>query len=266
MITFMFHRISPEENGSYYFKRGTAISQRKFEEILRVIDSINLPVILPNQKANSTGVCLTFDDGYKDNLWAFRKLRDKHLESILFPVKDYIKNRFSITDDLASIYDQQEYGVDGLLKDRVRKIVRKMDNTRYRYYRSRIFGFNNDQCPADLFMSELELKEATSLGVSLGVHGTTHRIWPSLGDFELIQEVKESDKWLSQLSNNSIEYLAYPHGKEPNDNVFECLLDDYVNFGVDRFYKNPLILERIWVKENTDIKRVLNEYIAKRLA
>lgn len=263
MLTLMLHRVLagvPSEH--YYYRRGTAISQSKFLALLRTIEDHNLPIVTEPEGSPDKAVCLTFDDGYADAGWALERLLERDASAWVFPVMQYAQEGFSVMDDLAAWIDAR-FQLRALEENpRVRHLARRLNVARYRRLRKRFLGLAVDRCDPALFLSELKLAGFAARGIRLGVHGVTHRIWPSLGERLFEQEIEPALRWLRGLGEAAPERFCLPHGKVPAVQMLHQLNHLGICLGVDRKYEEPGIIRRHWVKEYTDIGALLEAYLA----
>lgn len=263
MLIFMLHRVlAGVPSDHYYYRRGMAISRTKFCSLLRTIDDHGLPIVTEPEGSPDKAVCLTFDDGYADVGWALEHLLERNASAWVFPVMQYAQEGFSVIDDLAAWIDARDQ-LRSLAKiPRIRHVVRRLDAARYRRLRQRFLGLAVDRCDPVLFLDELELSGFAARGIRLGVHGVTHRIWPSLGERLIEQEIEPALWWLRGLGEAAPERFCLPHGKAPAVQVLRQLNQLGICFGVDREYEEPGIIRRHWVKESTDIGALFDAYLA----
>ncbi|WMP19032.1 polysaccharide deacetylase family protein [Thiothrix lacustris] len=263
MLTLMLHRVMPQMiTHDYYVRRGTAISQQKFIELLDAIAEREIPIVLSkNDQPERASVCLTFDDGYADNAWAFEQLLQRNLQAWLFPVKNYVIERFSVIDDIASQMTVCPSSTEWLSEPRTRNILMRLQPERYRWLRSCWLGIDIDRCSNSLFLTESEVRHYALQGIHLGIHGVTHRIWSSLSEYQLKKEIEQCHDWIQSLTGIAPLAACFPHGKAPTENIMQSVLADYQCFGVDKNYLNSSIERRMWLMESTDIRKKLDEYL-----
>jgi len=261
----MLHRILPKLNADcYYSERGMAISQRQFEMLLDESQRRGLPLVTRRPEKKQPALCLTFDDGYADNSWAFDRIIERDGCAWLFPVKTYVQQNFSVTDDFAAQLKASPKEYSELDLVRLRRIIRRLTPKRYRYWRRRVAAIEIDRCSSDLFLSEEDLQEYSALGIQMGLHGVTHRIWSCLRWKELAWELRESENWLYGLTGVRPTGACFPHGQAPSKRALNSLLNVYDCFGVDKPYKQDQIIRRFWLRETHQISAVLDDYLRKQ--
>ena len=265
MLTIMLHRVLPELRADcYYTQRGTAISRRQLEILLNESQRRGLPLVTSRPVNGQPAICLTFDDGYADNAWAFDRILKAGGRAWLFPVKTYVQQRFSVMDDFAAqlrMYAEEQSSFD---LARVRQIIRQVTPNRYRYWRERLTSITQDRCDAELFLNEKDLKQYSAAGIEMGLHGVTHRIWSNLSWSELAWEIRESEDWLTELTGTRPLGACFPHGKEPSEQAVTSLLSAYDCFGVDKPYSQNQVIRRFWLRETHHIGTVLDDYLRRK--
>lgn len=245
----MLHRVLDRyDSDNYYFQRGTAISWQCFScwvawAVVRREQGLSVPVF-------------TFDDGYADNYRAITELLKFDLPVVLSPVRDFVVTGFSPIDDMAARLNQHESTLSArlhaaLLDGKLKACLATLDAQQYRSYRQRWFAIADD-VPKNQFLSEIQLRELVNLGLQLGVHGITHRVWTALSTAELHAEIQSSLAWLASLGCDQPVGLCMPHGKI-DQSVYDILQGYKLPLlGVDREYPFTVI-RRLWVKEDTEI-------------
>lgn len=270
MLNVMLHRIMPDHDpDDYYFRRGTAISRCKFLKLLDYIEEkdlitlsavtpMSVPVSIPEYKS----ICLTFDDGYRDNAWAFDQLLSRNMSAVLFPVRDYVQSSFSVIDDFAVHVNSGRISTELLERPELRSLLRRLAPERYRRLRSKWLGIEDDTCPDNLFLKEADITHYASHGIGVGIHGTSHRIWSVLGRQALRTELTGSADWIHGLTGKKPESVCFPHGKEPKPWLLQEIISGYDCIGVDREYNNQSVIRRIWMQEATNIGTLLDGRMA----
>lgn len=245
----MLHRVLEKyDSNNYYFQRGTAISWQCFSRWVAWAVSCReqgLPVPV-----------FTFDDGYVDNYRAIVELLKFDVPVVLSPVRDFVVTGFSPIDDMAARLNEGEFKVShrlhmALLGGKLKACLAALDAQQYRLYRQRWFAITDD-APKNQFLSEIQLCQLVSLGLQLGVHGVSHRVWTALSTAELHAEIQHSFSWLASLGCKQPVALCMPHGKI--DQSLYSILQRYrlPLLGVDRAYPFA-VTRRLWVKEDTEI-------------
>lgn len=253
----MLHRVLPEFNSNnYYFQRNTAISWKRFVNLLDEIEVSGMHTLTVSALSKAplrNSVFLTFDDGYADNSEALNEILRRGMVATLFPVKQFIQDDFSPIDDMAFQLmkccgvSQELYS--SLLEGRHKKLLRRMSFNKYRQLRKKLFSIAEDALPSGLFLTEHQLSDFCSKGIELGVHGVSHRIFTSLSNDALQQELNESRDWLISLGANKNLPICFPHGAHNQRIVDICLTYGSLLFGVDAVPSCSSVQRRTHIKE-----------------
>ena len=253
----MLHRVLPEHDpDNYYFERDTAISWNRFTCLLDQIEAERLqtlPVSALGRASNGRSVFITFDDGYADNADALNEILKRGMKATLFPVKQFIQEGFSPIDDMA--FHLMEHNdvpselYSSLMSGRLKKLLRRLSVHKYRYLRRKWFGLVEDASPKDLFLTDQQLADFVSRGVELGIHGSSHRIFTSMSDSDLLQELSESKDWLNSIGVNGRLSICFPHGSHDPRTSKICSNFGEFLLGVDALPTCGSVQRRIHIKE-----------------
>lgn len=238
---FMLHRVLPEQfRNQYTFNRDLAITPKYLEEIILYLKSKNycfvslddIHDILINGKAiQQKFICLTLDDGYRDNIEYGFPVFKKH--SVPFTI--YVTNSFpnatahlwwywleeKVNNGKSFSYNGDLYTCD---------TDREKQNT-YNILREKIKNMSYDQrkiIVADFFklsaneikqsvqniaLSWEELKQLSSEPLAnIGAHTLNHLSLAHLTYEEASTEIIESKRELEHILLQDIDHFAYPYG------------------------------------------------------
>ncbi len=229
-MIFMFHRIFSQINKSStnaYMDRGTAISMKKFIEILNFIKSFDYKVLVFSEyvdrihleKNSRKYICLTFDDGYIDNYeLAFPILQEFGYKATFFPIIDFCFYRkisyldfYYQTIDASSLKPAER--IDYIIGKKKQDFLNKNEQEAKNYLSLLQASQNIALTYSDIYMNESQLKEIYKYGNEIGSHSITHRILTNLEAKEIEEELQGSKKVLQELTNSTCIPLCYPHGK-----------------------------------------------------
>lgn len=259
---YMLHRVLKSyDPNNYYFQRNTAISWKRFLNLLDEIqknDWITRPISYISSGYSSKDIFITFDDGYSDNRDAIDEILRRGMVATIYPAMDFVKNRFSPIDDMAHHLMAEpvisKEISESLLNGRLKKILRAISAPRYRYLRNKWFGIKLDAINPSLFMTEELLIHYSKSGVELGIHGISHRVFTQLPKSTLINEITDSVNWILNLTNISPKSICFPHGKHDIGVVALSLKHTNLLLGVEGGSFCTPVLPRIHIKEHENVR------------
>ena len=242
-------------------------------------------VINLKKKTNEFMVAITFDDGYKDNLYQALPILTKYE----VPASIYVTTRFlnqevdvwwyelgEVIQNRTEInFQYQEKKFNFLLDNKKRKflayqnlmklfkslkidaqneLMEKITNTKKRKNYSHI-------C---LNSEEILILEKNPL-ITIGSHGHNHQNLKILSDDELKYEVTKSLEVLENLINRKVKHFAYPFGGKDQVSTREYNVIEDMNFDsavIGSVFPikdcNFFSLPRIYVGKNTCEKTLIN--------
>lgn len=121
-----------------------------------------------------------------------------------------------------------------------------------------------DRIDAPGYLSLPEIKELNDNGIEIGDHTWSHPDLRTLDEKKLTWEIMVSKNYLSHLINESVVSFAYPSGKYNEAAIAEVEKAGYnyavtTNLGFADFAKNNLLLNRLRIFNNTNLKIVLKK-------
>jgi peptidoglycan/xylan/chitin deacetylase (PgdA/CDA1 family) len=239
LLVLMYHRILPEPDHILC----DDVDVESFNWQMSILK--NYYNVLPLQEAVQSllagklikpSVCVTFDDGYMDNYeLALPVLKDKGLPATFFIATQFINTGRMWNDtvietirripngelDLRSI-GQDVYNIS-TLSDRLEAIKKILLNLKYLEPDERlnrvtdISAYANSKLPDNLMMSEKQLKEMDSSGMTIGAHTHSHPILSRIPLTRAEDEIRRSRDILNELLNKKIKTFAYPNGRPNKD-------------------------------------------------
>ncbi len=180
-------------------------------------------------------VCITFDDGYANNLeFALPILKARKLPATVFVSTGFIGGGIMWNDMIIEVIRATKNELDlGHLnlgvysladnqhrRDAINKLINKLKylNTDERLQAVRkIVDHTGANIKKDIMMSELQLKELHHAGIELGAHTVNHPILSRLEDTQAINEIKNSKGVLEEITGEFISCFAYPNGRPGQD-------------------------------------------------
>ena len=180
-------------------------------------------------------VSITFDDGYANNRTAAAPmLKERGLPATIFVATGYLNGGRMFNDtvieairragpelDLRDLgFERFEFTDDA---SRLRAINRLLPKIKYRAPEERvrcaeaIAAKVGARLPDDLMMTDAQVRELASFGVSIGAHTVHHPILASVQDDLARREINESRRVLQEMTGESISLFAYPNGRPKTD-------------------------------------------------
>lgn len=211
----------------------------QMELVKKYFSPIALPDALEKLKSNSlpdNAICITFDDGYLNNLNVAQPI----LESLDIPATVYVATGFSNgvnmwNDRLIDlIADSDRNSIDlsplelGSLRltdagQRVSAIELAIGKLKYLKLDERIakidalYSLNNAEEYARRMMSPDEVKRLSEKGINIGAHTVNHPILKVLDGEQQISEISRSKEELETWLGKPVLDFAYPNGVEGRD-------------------------------------------------
>ncbi len=180
--------------------------------------------------------CITFDDGYADNLHlAVPILRRHGLTATFFIATGYLNGGRMWNDTIVesvrgctqSVLDLSSLELGGYpldtVSDRRTAIASLIGQIKYCHVSERaeisetIAGLAGVTPPINLMMTDDQVLAMRTVGMQIGAHTVSHPIMAKLSDDSAAQEVSESKDTLEQILGERISLFAYPNGKPGED-------------------------------------------------
>lgn len=181
--------------------------------------------------------CITFDDGYADNVTQALPILQKHgLHATFFIATDYLNGGRMFNDTVIESVrrcrlarldlDDLALGVHDIGPDALksRAIGQILPQVKYRHpdERERVVGeivrrAAVDSLPDDLMMTTAQLRALHRAGMEIGGHTCRHPILATLDDAAVRDEIAVGKRWLEETLDAHVRLFAYPNGKPGAD-------------------------------------------------
>ena len=271
----MFHRILPKDQidlRNAYSSIGTLISLEFFEALLERLKSLSFEFIsvseIETTKDRQNRVVLTFDDGYTDNLeFVLGSLERFNVKATFYPVVNPCRYKNVLPLDLYYQCIDEQIMDEAVRYDFIAGTTKKefywKDQNEQLKMIHRCFGYVPNECRVS-YLDSQQLKYIHSLGHEIGSHGLTHTLSlaDSMSEESVLQEMKESKKWLEEIIGAEISSYAFPAN---------CYNLKMIELAKDAGYKNTCLVtrkeegtealpsyERIFIKTNS-IDHIVNQ-------
>jgi len=221
-------------------------SARQFDDILTHVKRqfTTLPLIeaisrLSERTLPPRALCITFDDGYADNLTLAAPLLAKHgLPATVFVATGYfgttmwndrIIEAFRCTRKAELDLTRLELGRYRLSSpdDRRNAIDRVLLAIRYLPFQQRaqrvqdVLDIAEVEVPAGKMVTEASLRTLAERGVDIGAHTVTHPILANTAPDDAWSEIVESKRCLEAVLGRTVALFAYPNGRPNTDYTSE---------------------------------------------
>ena len=287
----IYHRVlekpdymRPDEPTTFQFDWQMGLIKRYFHP-LSLQDAV---AKLGENRLPRNAVCITFDDGYADNLTLAAPILARYEvpatvfvapgflnggimwnDKIIESVRTASENQLDLQDlGLGSYHIESEeqrkqaaYDLIGKLK--YRNLIERQDLV------DKIATYTGFQAP-DLMMTDDQVVELRKKGIDIGAHTMTHPILTRVELGAAEQEILFSKEYLENLLQQPITQFAYPNGRYGEDysddhrRLVENLgfdLSVSTNLGVNRYNQNRYELRRFTPWDKRPEKFLLRLYL-----
>lgn len=240
LTILVFHRVlsapdplRPGDPDMAQFGRWMRLIAKGFS-VLPLIEAVNL---LDVGRLPRRACCITFDDGYADNLTvALPILEQLGLPFTVFVATDYLDGGRMFNDAVIdairftelSMLDLRhlQLGLHPLRTDaeRLSAVSAILSNVKFRDPRVReaqvaeiVRAAECGSLPPDIMLTSGQLRELSRRGVEIGGHTAAHAIVATLGDREALGEMTRGKRRLEALIDRPVTSFAYPNGRPGRD-------------------------------------------------
>ena len=239
LTILIFHRVLPERDPLFPSEMDSA----RFDKVVSWLNQwFNL---LPLERAvdclidgalPSRAACITFDDGYADNVTNALPIIKKHkVPATFFIATGYLNGGRMWNDTIIETVrcnrsgwiDARSLGAGQLptatIAEKRSTIGELIRLVKYRSVEEReeIAAAMNEQCGVDLpnhlMMNDAGVRELHESGMGIGAHTVDHPILRLCDEAETIRQITESREYLQALTGDDVRLFAYPNGKPGTD-------------------------------------------------
>jgi peptidoglycan/xylan/chitin deacetylase (PgdA/CDA1 family) len=183
----------------------------------------------------SRAACITFDDGYENNLSvALPILEQRGMSATVFIAVDAIRRGIMWNDLIVegvraaaravdmSVLDRPPLAIHSD-DDRPRIIAELLNRLKYLPLEHRwnvatgFFAANSATAVPRLMLREQQVRELATRGHDVGAHTLSHPILKELSPEHAAVEISDSGRWLRELIGRAPRSFAYPNGKPNRD-------------------------------------------------
>lgn len=240
LTILIYHRVleAPDpfrqgEAAADVFERQMHFLSRHFS-VLPLQEAVRL---LKRGKLPRRACCITFDDGYADNLTvAAPILKQYDLPATVFVSSGYLDGKCMFSDaviDAIARSEQTELDLRELdlghhrldtLAERQRALVLILRQFRRRVPEIRekelLRLYELAACgppPMDTMLSRNQVRELADYGIEIGGHTVTHPILTSIDDERAKREMVLGKQQLEEITGKPVKVFAYPNGQPGKD-------------------------------------------------
>lgn len=239
LAILIYHRILPEHDP---FRPDEPTTEQFDQQMQLLADNFN---VLPLSEAIDRlykgslpprSACITFDDGYTDNLTLGVKVLKRHsLCATFFLTNGFVSNGTMWNDiiiEAISNTDNEHLNLNelGLTEynlstkdDRYKSIYHIISSLKYMPFKERlekvhrILELSKSSLPENLMMNPDQIKLLHESGMEIGAHTVSHPILARIDKITAEQEIMDNKEYLENILNDKIEIFAYPNGKPEQD-------------------------------------------------
>jgi len=225
---------------------GDDISTELFDIQMKIVASYFNPLPLSEAVERlksgtlpSHAVCVTFDDGYLDNITeALPVLKKYNISATFFIAASFLDDGImwndavieSIRNVTTEYFDLTDIGLENYrmtnwqeknhAKHKILSALKYKQLAERNKLIQHVIRKSGHDVANNLMMSSKQVKELFDQGMEIGGHTINHPILAKISDHESIKEIKDGKKQLEDMIGERITSFAYPNGR-PNQDYFQ---------------------------------------------
>ena len=240
LTTLIYHRVLAETDPLQPEILDTAAFEAQLRMVRSLFQVVPLGQAIEALKAGrlpARCACITFDDGYADNLThALPVLQRLRLHATFFIATDYLDGGQMFNDTIIEAVRDAPAGEHDLTRlglarftlrskaDRIGAIARILHGVKYLPFSERAERVDEiarqlGGAPPSkqLMMTTAQLRELHAAGMEIGAHTASHPILARLEDTEARDDIERGKHRLEDLLSAEIRLFAYPNGRPGQD-------------------------------------------------
>ncbi|MDD5036152.1 MAG: polysaccharide deacetylase family protein [Methylococcaceae bacterium] len=236
----IYHRVLPEVDELFPTVATATSFDTQLDTLKKVFNVLPLGEAVARLKSSSLpprAACITFDDGYEDNVRIALPILQHHgLQATFFIATAYLNGGHMFNDrvihavrhskdkhiDLSQLglgeYDIGTLEEKRTVIDAILKRVKYLSLGHRENVAEELVSLITDKpLPNDLMMTTEQLKALSEAGMEIGGHTARHPILAKLDEASAIREIREGKDYLEGIVGKPITLFAYPNGKPEAD-------------------------------------------------
>ena len=231
----MYHRVLERPDplqGELHLARVMDTQFRTLRQFFKVLPLDEAAEMLAAGKLPPRAVCITFDDGYRDNHDLALPLLQQHgLSATFYVASSYLNGGLIFHDVLIETIRHAptgilDLGIDGLDKlpisdtaSRLAAAQHLMGAMKYlpplqrQQLSERLLDTLGHHAPRTLMMTDDQVRAMSRQGMSIGGHTAHHVILSKLSPQDAREEIISNQQTLTALVDKPLVSFAYPNGK-----------------------------------------------------
>lgn len=239
LTVLMYHRLLNQADELHDFGTLATDFDAQMRALSEVFNVLPLDVAVERMRAGALpprAVCITFDDGYRDNLELACPILVRHgLTATFFVASGVFESGIMFHDAVSEVIrrhsgDSVDLGWLGLgtiglrtPAQRAEAIVRiaahikPFDPKERGVVTRRLADSAGVEIPRNLMMNADEVRKLVAAGMTIGGHTHDHPILTSIPDDEVREQILLNRRCLESLTDAPLTLFAYPNGKPDQD-------------------------------------------------
>lgn len=232
----IYHQVLAEFDPMRPTEPTAAVFDWQMQLLARYFTPLSLDQALQHLADDSlppNAVCVTFDDGYLNNLTVAAPI----LARYQIPATVYIATAFSAGSNMwndriidlcgdskrVSLQFNAEHFTLSDWPSRISVADKLLKKLKYLPIEQRLaevdvlYQQNNASDYQPRMMNASQIKQLADTGITIGAHTLQHPILKSIPPAEQQQQIEQSKAWLEQLLAKPVLHFAYPNGVEGRD-------------------------------------------------
>lgn len=272
VLVFYFHGIfeTPEQEKLNHIDPQNNMTAEQFVEFIEYFLRHNYKFIKPrdltsNLKTDQPYAIITFDDGYFNNMLAFEILKKYKIPAVVFvSTKNVVENKAYWWDIIYKYRIQQNCSIESIRREQ--ESLKNLKHNLIDDYILKNFGTKAFIPWSDIdrpfTKNEIRNLSANPYAV-IGNHTHNHSILTNYEKKEMREELSESNRIISELTNSSPIAVAFPNGNY-NEKVLQATQEEGFRFAFTTepgrnllpiLNNNLTCLNRYMTTSATNIKR-----------